>query len=241
MDIKHIYDYLNELSKCKWYDNAIENGIKYNDIDIFQGTEYYKGMLSAMQETTEQMLLELSADSQHQMLQALYGKITEIYNKIYDVISIEDVEALKRDAKGNTSPAIKADIQLGYFVVEMHGIQRFYQHTLLTFIGDLLGIPKRPATDDTVKPIPTQPINEPLIAPQSEDKHIIKGVVGLGKYLGCGTTKAQEILNSGILQNNDSIAYRAGKGWRINKGKLDKLLGDNPYVFKGKLEKRFDL
>lgn len=42
MDIKYIYDYLNELSKCVWYNNAIENGIRYNNIDISQGTEYYR-------------------------------------------------------------------------------------------------------------------------------------------------------------------------------------------------------
>ena len=34
MDIKYIYDYLSELSKCIWSSNAIDNGIKYNGIDI---------------------------------------------------------------------------------------------------------------------------------------------------------------------------------------------------------------
>ena len=77
MDIKYIYDYLNELSKCVWYNNAIENGIKYNDIDISQGTEYYRRMLYSMHENVEQMLLELSVSGQHQMLQALYVKVTD--------------------------------------------------------------------------------------------------------------------------------------------------------------------
>ena len=54
--------------------------------------------------------------------------------------------------------------------------------------------------------------------------------------MGCGVTKAQEILNSGILQKN-GIAYPAGKGWRINREKLDKFLAENPYAFKGKLKK----
>lgn len=240
MDIKYIYDYLNELSKCVWYNNAIENGIKYNDIDISQGTEYYRRVLYSMHENVEQMLLELSVSGQHQMLQALYVKITDIYEQPYDVLTIEDVEALKRDTIGNTTPSVQAEIELGYFVVQMHSIQRYYQHTLLKFIGNLLGIPAEPVTDDDdievedEEPTPSVPVRVVENAPQSDDKRIIKGVVGLGEYLGCGTTKAQEILNSGLLKPN-AVAYRNGKAWRINAEKLDKLLADNPDIFRGVL------
>lgn len=240
MDIKYIYDYLNELSKCVWYNNAIDYGIRYNDIDISQGTEYYQRMLYAMHENVEQMLLELSASGQHQMLQALYVKVTDIYEQPYDVLTIEDVEALKRDTIGNTSASVKAEIELGYFVVQMHGIQRYYQQTLLKFIGNLLGIPAEPVTDDDdievedEEPTPSVPVRVVENAPQSDDKRIIKGVVGLGEYLGCGTTKAQEILNSGLLKPN-AVAYRNGKAWRINAEKLDKLLADNPDIFRGVL------
>ena len=240
MDIKYIYNYLNELSKCVWYNNAIEYGIKYNDIDISQGTEYYQRMLYTMHENVEQMLLELSVSGQHQMLQALYVKVTDIYEQPYDVLTIEDVEALKRDTIGNTTPSVQAEIELGYFVVQMHSIQRYYQHTLLKFIGNLLGIPAEPVTDDDdievedEEPTPSVPVRVVENAPQSDDKRIIKGVVGLGEYLGCGTTKAQEILNSGLLKPN-AVAYRNGKAWRINAEKLDKLLADNPDIFRGVL------
>ena len=240
MDIKYIYDYLNELSKCVWYNNSIEYGIKYNDIDISQGTEYYQRMLYTMHENVEQMLLELSVSGQHQMLQALYVKVTDIYEQPYDVLTIEDVEALKRDTIGNTTPSVQAEIELGYFVVQMHSIQRYYQHTLLKFIGNLLGIPAEPVTDDDdievedEEPTPSVPVRVVENTPQSNDKRIIKGVVGLGEYLGCGTTKAQEILNSGLLKPN-AVAYRNGKAWRINAEKLDKLLADNPDIFRGVL------
>ena len=244
MDIKYIYDYLNELSRCVWYNNAIENGIRYNDIDISQGSEYYRKMLYAMHENVEQMLLELSADGQHQMLQALYVKVTDIYEQPYDVLTIDDVETLKRDTAGNRTASVEAEIELGYFVVQMHSIQRYYQHTLLTFLGNLLGVQIQPVTDKTdtevedVEPTQTSQIDEPHTAPQSKDERIIKGVKGLGRYLGCGTTKAQEILNSGLLRTN-AVAYRSGKGWRINAEKLDKLLADNPDIFKGVLTRNF--
>ena len=240
MDIKYIYDYLYELSRYVWHNNAIENGIRYNDIDISQGSEYYHKMLSVMHENVEQMLLELSVSGQHQMLQALYVKVTDIYEQPYDVLTIEDVEALKRDTIGNTSASVKAEIELGYFVVQMHGIQRYYQQTLLTFLGNLLGVQTQPVTDETdtevedIEPTQTPQIDEPHTAPRSEDERIIKGVKGLGEYLGCGTTKAQEILNSGLLKPN-AVAYRSGKGWRINAEKLNKLLADNPDIFKGVL------
>ena len=201
-------------------------------------------MLYAMHENVEQMLLELSVSGQHQMLQALYVKVTDIYEQPYDVLTIEDVEALKRDTIGNTSASVKAEIELGCFVVQMHGIQRYYQHTLLTFLGNLLGVPTQPVTDEPdtkvedVEPTQIPQIDEPRTAPQIEDERIIKGVKGLGKYLGCGTTKAQEILNSGLLKPN-AIAYFTGKGWRINREKLDKFISENPYAFKGKLKKNF--
>jgi hypothetical protein len=193
-----------------------------------------------MHENVEQMLLELSVSGQHQMLQALYVKVTDIYEQSYDVLTIEDVEALKRDTIGNTSASVKAEIELGYFVVQMHSIQRYYQHTLLTFLGNLLGVQTQPVTDkietdvEDIEPTQTPQIHEPNTAPQGEDKLIIKGVIGLGKYLGCGTTKAQEILNSEVLKH-DGVAYRNGRSWRINAEKLDKLLADNPDIFKGVL------
>ena len=144
MNVKYIYDYLNELTRCEWKDNAVENGIKYNDIDITQGTVYYQDVLSVMHTSVEQMLLELSADGQQQILQALYSRVIEIYEQSYDVITTDAVEALKRDVAGNLSPAVKADIELGYYVVQMHGIQRYFQRTLLVFLGNLLGVSMLP-------------------------------------------------------------------------------------------------
>ena len=41
---------------------------------------------------------------------------------------------------------------------------------------------------------------------------LIHGVSGLAKHLGCGKNKAQNILNSNILQE-EGIAYRVGNRW----------------------------
>ena len=63
----------------------------------------------------------------------------------------------------------------------------------------------------------------------NEPRELIKGINGLAEYLGCGTTKAQDIMNSGILQERD-IAYRAGNRWRFNKTLLTRLLQKEPEI-----------
>ena len=62
-----------------------------------------------------------------------------------------------------------------------------------------------------------------------EPRELIKGINGLAEFLGCGSTKAQNIMNSGILQERD-IAYRAGNRWRFNKTLLTRLLEEEPEI-----------
>ena len=62
-----------------------------------------------------------------------------------------------------------------------------------------------------------------------EPRELIKGIKGLADYLGCGITKAQNIMNSGILQERE-IAYRAGNRWRYNKTLLTELLLEDPEI-----------
>ena len=62
-----------------------------------------------------------------------------------------------------------------------------------------------------------------------EPRELIKGVNGLAEFLGCGSTKAQNIINSGVLQERD-IAYRAGNRWRFNKTLLTRLLEEEPEI-----------
>ena len=66
----------------------------------------------------------------------------------------------------------------------------------------------------------------------NEPRELIKGIKGLADYLGCGITKAQNIMNSGILQEKD-IAYRAGNRWRYNKTLLTRLLQEEPEILNG--------
>ncbi len=64
-----------------------------------------------------------------------------------------------------------------------------------------------------------------------EPRQLIKGLRGLAEFLGCSITKAQAIINTGILQKNE-IAYRSGNRWRIDKNLLIKLLQNKPDILK---------
>ena len=64
---------------------------------------------------------------------------------------------------------------------------------------------------------------------KDEPRELIKGINGLADFLGCGSTKAQNIMNSGVLQERD-IAYRAGNRWRFNKALLTRLLEEEPEI-----------
>ena len=67
---------------------------------------------------------------------------------------------------------------------------------------------------------------------KDEPRELIKGINGLAEFLGCGTTKAQSIMNTGVLQERE-IAYRAGNRWRFNKTLLTKLLEEEPEILNG--------
>ena len=67
---------------------------------------------------------------------------------------------------------------------------------------------------------------------KDEPRELIKGIDELAEFLSCGTTKAQNIMNSGILQER-GIAYRAGNRWRFNKTLLTRLLEEEPEILNG--------
>lgn len=236
METRAIYNYLNELSRCEWRDNAIVNGIKYNGITIEQGTETYQRILDTLQSEAEEGILSLASSGQSKVLNAIYRKAKEASEQDYDIITQEAVEALKQEFPIPRSEAVKAEIELGEFVIEMHRLQLYYLGRLLSFLNSLL------EDNTTVEVEATQPEPEarPTPADKETDKRIIKGVKGLSQALGIGITKTQEILNSGILLRM-GVAYRNGNAWRINAQKLDDMLSNNPNIFQGKLEKNINL
>ncbi len=79
------------------------------------------------------------------------------------------------------------------------------------------------------KPIVVLSNNDGCVVARSNEAKKM-GINGLAEFLACGTTKAQSIMNSGILQDRN-IAYRAGNRWRFNKTLLTRLLEEEPEIF----------
>jgi hypothetical protein len=63
--------------------------------------------------------------------------------------------------------------------------------------------------------------------------NVIMGVRGLAKFVGVGVTKAQEIVNSKILEEN-GISYWVGRKICFDGEKLAAFLTSNPDALKGK-------
>ena len=63
--------------------------------------------------------------------------------------------------------------------------------------------------------------------------NVIRGVRGLAKFVGVGVTKAQEIVNSKILEEN-GISYWVGRKICFDGEKLAAFLTSNPDALKGK-------
>lgn len=155
MDIGKIYNYLNDLSRCEWRDNAIVNGIRYNGIDITQGTETYQRILEVMQSEAEAAILSLASSGQSKVLNAIYRKAKEASEQDYDIITPLAVEALKQEFPTVRTDAVKSEIQLGRFVVDMHALQLYYLDRLLTFLNCLLKDNPKSESKEWNKPVYT--------------------------------------------------------------------------------------
>ena len=230
MEIRAIYDYLNELSRCEWRDNAIVNGIKYNGITIEQGTETYQRILDTLQSEAEEGILSLASSGQDKVLRAIYRKAKDAYEQDCDIITPLAVEALKQEFPIPRSEAVKAEIELGEFVIEMHRLQLYYLGRLLSFLNSLL------EDNTTVEVEATQPELEKRPTPTDNKNYpdVISGTDGLKHYLGCSHNKAFDIIKSKILPSDTQ--YMTGRVWKFNRKRLDEFLSKHPEAL-GKVRK----
>ena len=87
----------------------------------------------------------------------------------------------------------------------------------VAFINTVLGVTAEPSKVE----------EQPQLAKQAAEPAVICSVEGLKNKLGCGKTKAFEIVKSGILVNA-GIQYRVGKKWMFNAKKLSDYLSEHP-------------
>lgn len=77
------------------------------------------------------------------------------------------------------------------------------------------------------KKSPNAELENAVLKENHSESKVISGTAGLAEFLGCGKTKAFEIIKSGILKENQ-IQYMVGKSWKFNPEKLKQYLAEHP-------------
>lgn len=189
----------------------------YNGVSMAETEIAYQRILDKLYNDAVVELLFVSIDKN--LLIKRMGEIQDSQSCFY-CPSKEEIQGRRDEEKQGKSESLKQETDYLEFLMKCVVLQRHYLNRFSVYLSDT-------HTQDAVEPEPTESNSQ---STKKEDA-IIKGVEGLAKYLGCGKTKAQDIINSGKLQKA-GIAYRAGKGWRFNSEKLDAFIKDNPTAFR---------
>ena len=195
----------------------------YNGVEIKETEIAYQRKLDTIYNDAVVELFSGSIDKD--MLIKRLGEIMEVQSCFY-CPSKEEIQSRRDEEKQSKSESLKKETDYLEFMSRCIELQRYYMSRFSEYYPDA-------HLQETVEPEPTISTNKHSTEMRDAEKEdaIIKGVEGLAKFLGCGKTKAQDIINSGKLQKA-GIAYRPGKGWRFNREKLDAFIKENPTAFR---------
>ena len=213
-----ILSFLNEMRRSDWLNDVPFQQRKYNDIGVRESELSYYNKIAPMYSAAVIALVSVPTEK----YAILQGLLEEVENKqeCFEMPSDELLNSLMHDynQSNNRVRGLKDDYDYLCFVrncmrMQMDFLEKFKK--------------KFPSSgrekSDNVKTQEGTPTNT------TNQNEPIKGVKGLAKYLKICTTKAQDVINSNILQDN-GIAYRVGKGWNFNPQKLDELLAKEPNI-----------
>lgn len=192
----------------------------YNGIDIRETEVVYQKRLEALYNDALGELISTSIDKD-----IIIKRLKEIQENqsCFYYPSAEEIESRRSEEKNNDSESLKSETDYLEFVRKCIELQRYYLNRFRAYFTDVVVQDERDIEVEVLDTTKTDNAKDTNV--------IIKGVNGLARFLGCGTNKAQEILNSGILQKN-GIAYRTGKGWRYKKNELSEFIKKNPNAFR---------
>lgn len=213
-----ILSFLNEMRRSDWdYDVPFQQR-KYNGIAIQESEHSYYNKIAPMYSAAVVALISVPTEK----YEILQGLLVEVENcqKCFELPSDELLNSLMHDfnQSNNQMRGLKDDYNYLCFV-------RNCMKTQMDFLGKFKK--KFPSTkSNRLDETEAQETTQTNISNQNEP---IKGVKGLATYLKIGVTKAQDVINSNILQDN-GIAYRVGNAWNFNPQKLDELLANHPNI-----------
>ena len=238
MSTKPIYDFLQELLRCEYYPlkNVSTDAFTYNGISYIQGKDAYRIKLDRMMAEFKTAILELSGTT---TFNAVLNTIREDFNANhdyhYDIPNEGTIMSMERDYAASPTPSLLQSIKEARFLNSMVSLQRRYFGDACKFLISITdkhiyvetSYNKLETYDDSSYNAPDDSAKETGVGELT-----IKGVKGLANYIGCGTTKAQAIINSKILEKSKpKIQFYAGC-WIFKRKELDDFMENNPAVFK---------
>lgn len=190
----------------------------YNGITIEETEIAYQRVLDKLYNDAVVELLSGSIDKN-----LLIKRLAEIQNdqSCFYCPSKEEIQSRRDEEIQSKSESLKQETDYLEFMMKCVVLQRHYLSRFREYLSDN-------HIQEAAEPEPTE---SSLKSKEKDSAYKIKGVEGLAKYLGCGKTKAQDIINSGKLQDA-GVAINTGRGWRFNKEKLDAFLKENPTAFR---------
>lgn len=217
--------FLDEMRRSDWLDNMPFEQRKYNDVGVLESEQSYQNKISSMYSAAVVALVNVSTEK-YEILQKLVNEVLTCQES-FCIPSDEVLNALMHDYNKSNRQirSLKEDYDYLCFVRDCMLIQKEYLQNFQNKIP-LANNQKMETTEaSTIK----QKDSSKASTKEDNQSEVIKGVKGLADYLHCGSTKAQNILNEGTLQNN-GVAYRTGNRWIFNREKLDELLSNKPDI-----------
>ena len=226
---KIITDYIKELGRCDYHPSGGNGNLEaftYNGISYAESSAAYHLKLNDMFTEFKVAVIDTLAHGTERA-KALLGELTGISQQYFDIPSNDDISSMERDNATLHNNSLQQEIREARFLQEMNGEQKYFTQSATEFLKSLI------CKEVEQSPVEMQPQQEEK-APAEEKKpqqDKISGVKGLANFLGCGMTKAMEIVNGRKLEAA-KIQYRVGRGWRFNAIKLREALDKNPDFLK---------
>lgn len=175
------------------------------------------GHLEELRMSFEEFLTDLDETKVRAYLQEVIDAKSAIEKRGF--VSISDADLIGYTMGGEE---IAAQLMRNCKIVD-DGLLKSANKTIV-FINSILGGKTEPVT-------PPQPKQADVKddEPKTEPVKVVSGIKGLAEFLGCGPTKANEVVQSGILKDA-GIQYMVGNCWKFNAEKLTKYLTEHPEV-----------
>ena len=219
------------MKRSDWYDKVPFEQRKYNGILVQETEQTYYNKIASLYSSAVVSLINIPIEK-YKIIQSLIDDAVECQNKFEmadEKSSDYLLSSLNYDYQQTKIRSLKDDYNYLCFVRGCTKIQIIFLNKFKEIVSQY-NIEKPKETEN--KPIENEPVKKEVkVKVETKTEEVIKGVKGLALYLKIGITKAQEILNSEILQNN-GVAYRVGNGWNINAQKLDELLSKDSDLLK---------